>query len=172
MLGDLGVYTSFDQDHDPVFFSSLSIKLAMLPASMLRDYSTRASSTPSCFLRRTNLLGNLFLNKSLLELIFLLSFLIIIQAILPATMLGYYSMSASLTPSEFFIVVLIYWKSASYRLSLDLSSFGKATNRLAAKLIYFSFFFGPTCTLFDLSMASRLRHDPLGRCVYTSLGGL
>jgi hypothetical protein len=30
---------------------------------------------PSCFLCRTNLLGNLFLNKSLLNLIFLLYFL-------------------------------------------------------------------------------------------------
>jgi hypothetical protein len=55
-------------------------------------------------------------------------------AILPATMLGYYSMSASLILSEFFIVVSIYWKSTSYRSSLDLSSFGKTTNMLAAKL--------------------------------------
>jgi hypothetical protein len=38
-------------------------------------------------------------------------------------------MSASLMPSEFFIVVSIYWKPASYRSSLDLSSFGKTTNR-------------------------------------------
>jgi hypothetical protein len=50
-------------------------------------------------------------------------------------MLGYYSMSASLMPSEFFIVVSIYWKSASYRSSLDLSSFGKTTNWSAAKSI-------------------------------------
>jgi hypothetical protein len=33
----------------------------MLLASMLEDYSTSASSTPSCFLRRTDLLGNPFL---------------------------------------------------------------------------------------------------------------
>jgi hypothetical protein len=75
MLGDLGVSTlRFDQDHDPVFFS-LSIKSAMLPASMLGDYSTSASSTPSCFLRRTDLLGNLFLITSLLDLHFSSSFL-------------------------------------------------------------------------------------------------
>jgi hypothetical protein len=55
-------------------------------------------------------------------------------------MLGYYSMSASLTPSDFFIVVSIYWKSVFYRSSLDLSSFGKTTNRSAAKLTC-SFFF-------------------------------
>jgi hypothetical protein len=42
-------------------------------------------------------------------------------------------------PLNFFIIVLIYWKSASYRSSLDLSSFGKTTNRSAAKLICFFF---------------------------------
>jgi hypothetical protein len=68
-------------------------------------------------------------------------------------------MSASPMPLIFFIVVSIYWKSASYRSSLDLCSFDKTTNRSAAKLICFSFFFGPTCTLFDLSIALRLRHD-------------
>jgi hypothetical protein len=47
----------------------------MLPASMLGDYSTRVSPTPSCFLRRTVLLGNLFLIKSLLDLLFILYFL-------------------------------------------------------------------------------------------------
>jgi hypothetical protein len=37
-------------------------------------------------------------------------------------------------PLNFFIIISIYWKPASYRLSLDLSSFGMATNRSAAKL--------------------------------------
>jgi hypothetical protein len=37
-------------------------------------------------------------------------------------------------PLNFFIVISIYWKPASYRSSLDLSSFGKTTNRSAAKL--------------------------------------
>jgi hypothetical protein len=68
------LYTSFDQDHDSVFFSSLSIKPAMLPASMLGDYSTSASSTPSCFPRRTDLLGNPFLITSLLDHLSLLFF--------------------------------------------------------------------------------------------------
>jgi hypothetical protein len=70
------------------------------------DYSTSAYPTPSCFPRRTDLLGNLLLITSLLDLLFLLLLLllfwIIIPAILPATMLGYYFMSASLIPSEFF----------------------------------------------------------------------
>jgi hypothetical protein len=44
----------------------------MLPASMLEDYSTSASSTPYCFLHRIDLLGNLFLITSLLDLLFLL----------------------------------------------------------------------------------------------------
>jgi hypothetical protein len=42
-------------------------------------------------------------------------------------------------PLNFFIVILIYWKPTSYRLSLDLSSFGKTSNKSAAKL---------TCSLF------------------------
>jgi hypothetical protein len=112
----------------------------MLPASMLGDYSTSAPSTPSCFPRHTDLLGNPFLITSLLDLLFLLLLWIIIPAILPATMLGYYSMSASSMPSDFFLVVSIYWKSASYRSSLDLSSFDKTPNRSAAKL-FCSFFF-------------------------------
>jgi hypothetical protein len=66
------LYTSFDQDHDSVFFSFWRIKPAILPASMLGDYSTSASLTPSCFPRRTDLLGNLFLITSLLDLLFLL----------------------------------------------------------------------------------------------------
>jgi hypothetical protein len=73
----------------------------MLPASMLGDYSTSVSSMPSCFPHCTDLLGNPFLITLLLDLLFLL-FWIIIPAILPATMLGYYSMSASLMPYEFF----------------------------------------------------------------------
>jgi hypothetical protein len=41
----------------------------MLPASMLGGYSTSVSSMPSCFLRRTVLLGNPFLIMSLLDLL-------------------------------------------------------------------------------------------------------
>jgi hypothetical protein len=92
MLGDLGVST-LHLMKTMTQFSSLfwSIKPAMLPASMLGDYSTSASSTPPCFLCRTDLLGNPFPITSLLDLLFLLSFWIIIPAILLATMLGYYS---------------------------------------------------------------------------------
>jgi hypothetical protein len=119
MLGDLGVSTL------------RSIKtMTQLPASMLGDYSTSASLTPSCFLRGTDLLGNTFLITLLLDLLSLpFLFWIIIPVILPAKMLGYYSMSASLMPSEFFIVILIFWKPAFYRSSLDLSSFDKTSNR-------------------------------------------
>jgi hypothetical protein len=64
----------------------------MLPASMLGDYSASASSTPSCFPRRTDLLGNLFPITSLLDLhYFFLFFLDHHTGHLPATMLGYYS---------------------------------------------------------------------------------
>jgi hypothetical protein len=92
MLGDLGVSTL--RIKTMTQFSSLfwSIKPAMLSASMLGDYSTSVSSTPSCFPRRTDLLGNPFLTVSLLDLLFLpFLFWIITLAILPATMLGYYS---------------------------------------------------------------------------------
>jgi hypothetical protein len=61
-------------------------------------------------------------------------------------------------PLNFFIVISIYWKSASYRSSLDLSSFSETTNRSATKLTC-SFSVGPMCMLFDLSIALRLRHD-------------
>jgi hypothetical protein len=44
---------------------------------------------------------------------------------------------------------------------LDLSTIGKTTNRSAAKLTCSFFFFGPTCILFDLLIALRLRHDLL-----------
>jgi hypothetical protein len=114
----------------------------MLPASMLGDYSTSASSTPYCFPRRTDLLGNLFLITSLLDLIFLLFFFLDHHAGHPARHdARILLMSASSMPSEFFIVVSIYWKPASYRLSLDLSSFGKTTNRSAAETDLFLFLF-------------------------------
>jgi hypothetical protein len=99
MLGDLGVSTLHSiKTMTQFFFSFWSIKPAMLPASMLGNYYTSASSTPSCFPRRTDLLGNLFPITSLLDLLFLL-FWIIISAILPTMMLGNYSMSV--TTQEF-----------------------------------------------------------------------
>jgi hypothetical protein len=42
----------------------------MPPTSMLGDYSTSASSAPSCFPRRTDLFGNLFFITSLLDPLF------------------------------------------------------------------------------------------------------
>jgi hypothetical protein len=65
----------------------------MLSTSVLEDYSTSASLTPSCFPRCTDLMGNPFLITSLHDLLFLLFFFFwtIIPDILPAMMLGYYS---------------------------------------------------------------------------------
>jgi hypothetical protein len=74
----------------------------MLPALMLGDYSMRASLTPSCFLYRTDLLGNLFLITSLINLCLFLSLLDHHTGHPTHHMLGYYYMSASLMPSEFF----------------------------------------------------------------------
>jgi hypothetical protein len=102
MLGDLGVSTLHSIKTMTQFSSLFEHQTSHAPASMLGDYSTSVSSTPSCFPRRTDLLGNQFLITSLLDLLSLLFFLIIIPAILSAMMLGYYSMSASLMPSQFF----------------------------------------------------------------------
>jgi hypothetical protein len=76
MLGDLGVSTlCLIKTMTQFFISFWSIKPAMLSASMLGDYSKSASSAPSYFPRRTDLLGNPFLIMSLLDLLFLFSFL-------------------------------------------------------------------------------------------------
>jgi hypothetical protein len=93
MLGDLGVSTLCSiKTMTQVLFSFWSIKPATLSASMLGDYSTSASSTPSCFYRRIDLLGSPFFITSLLNLLSSsLLFWTIIPAILPSTMLGYYS---------------------------------------------------------------------------------
>jgi hypothetical protein len=117
------LYTSFDQGHVLVFLLFLSIKLAMLPASMLGDYSTSAPSMPSCFLRRTNLLGNTFLIMSLLGLLFLVFFFgSSYRPSCPPWFLDTTLWVHLWCPLNFWIIVSIYWKSASYRSSLDLSS--------------------------------------------------
>jgi hypothetical protein len=86
-------------------FSSLfwSIKPAMLSASMLGDYSTSGSSTPSCFHRRTDLLRNSFLITSLLDLLFF-SFSFLDHHTSHSTRhdAQILLMSASSMPSEFF----------------------------------------------------------------------
>jgi hypothetical protein len=75
----------------------------MLSASMLGDYSTSASSTPSCFPRRTDLLGKPFLITSLLDLIFFSSLLLDHHTGHPARHdARILLMSASSMPSEFF----------------------------------------------------------------------
>jgi hypothetical protein len=74
----------------------------MLSASMLGDYSTSASSTPSYFLRRTDLLGNLFLITSLLDLLFLFFFLDHHTGHPARHDAQILLMSASSMPSEFF----------------------------------------------------------------------
>jgi hypothetical protein len=140
MLGDLGVSTLRSIKTMTQFSSLLwSIKPAMLTTSMLEDYSTSASSTPSCFPHRTDLLRNQFLITSLLDLLFL--FWTIMPAILPATMLGYYSMSASLMPSKIF--------SSSFRSIRSLPPIGRhltslrstrlQTSRLPSRFVLLSF---------------------------------
>jgi hypothetical protein len=74
----------------------------MLSASMLGDYSTSASLTPSCFPRRTDLLGNLFLITPLLDLFFSSSFLNHHTGHLARHDAQILLMSASSMPSELF----------------------------------------------------------------------
>jgi hypothetical protein len=74
----------------------------MLPASMLGDYSTSASSMPPCFLRRTDLLGNSFLITSLLNLLYFLLFLDHHTGHPTRHDARILLMSASSMPSEFF----------------------------------------------------------------------
>jgi hypothetical protein len=74
----------------------------MLSTSMLGDYSTSASSTPSCFLRHTDLLGNMFLITSLLDLLFLFFFLEHHTGHPARHDAQLLLMSASSMPSEFF----------------------------------------------------------------------
>jgi hypothetical protein len=140
MLGDLGV-------------STLRLIKTMAQFSSLLDHQTshsicfnawgllyESSSTPSCFLRRTDLLGNPFLITSLLDLLFLLfSFLDHHAGHSIRHDARILFVSASSMPSNFFIIVSIYWKLASYRSSLDLSSFGKTSNRLDGKLTCYFF---------------------------------
>jgi hypothetical protein len=138
--GSRCLYTSFDQNHALIFLLLLSIK----PASCLLQCSGTTLRVrlrrPLVFLVITTWWETLFSSRQYSTYFLFFPFWIIIPAILPAMMLGYYSMSASLMPSNFFLVVSIYWKSTSYRSSLDLSSFGKTTNRSVAKSICFSFF--------------------------------
>jgi hypothetical protein len=105
-----------------------------------------ASSTPSCFLHRIDLLGNLFPITSLLDQLFLLLFLdhhTGHPARHDAQILLYeFIFDAQL---NFFIIVSIYWKPSSYRSSLDLPLFGKTSNRSAAKSICFFLFDRRAC---------------------------
>jgi hypothetical protein len=145
----------------------------MLPTSMLGDYSTSASSMPSCFPHRTDLLGNLFLITSLLDLRFLLFFFLDHHTDHPARHdARIILMSASTIPSEIFSSS---FRSTGSLLPIGCHStslwFGKTSNRSAAKLIC-SLLFGPTCMLFDLSIALQLRHDLSKVAAHTPRSGL
>jgi hypothetical protein len=75
----------------------------MLSASMLGDYSTSASSTPSCFPRRTDLMGNPFSHYVVTRPTFSSSsFLDHHTGHLARHDARILLMSASSTPSEFF----------------------------------------------------------------------
>ena len=58
-----------------------------------------------------------------------------------------------------FYVTSIYWKYTSCRSALDLGTLSNLHDRSA--LCWLNSFLGMSCMLFDLSIASRLRHDSL-----------
>ena len=66
-------------------------------------------------------------------------------------------------------VASIYWKSTSCRSALDLATLGKLHNRSA--LSWLNSFLGTSCMLFDLSIASRLRHVSLAVATPTHRSG-
>jgi hypothetical protein len=128
----------------------------MLPASMLGDYSTSASSTPYCFLHRTDLLGNLFLTTSLLDLPLLL-FL--------DHHTGHPTRHDARIPLYACIFDALRIFSSPFRSigsllpighhSTSLRSAIPKTSRLPSRFV----FFGLMCMLFDLPIALRLHHD-------------
>jgi hypothetical protein len=129
MLGDLGVSTLRSIKTITQFSSPWA---SNRPSCWLQCSGTTLwALTPSCFLHHNDLLGNLFPIMSSLDLHFPSS------SFLDARILLY---ECILDALWFFLVISIYWKSASYRSSLDLSSFGKTTNMSAAKFTC-SFFF-------------------------------
>jgi hypothetical protein len=143
MLGDLGVSTlrsikTMTQFSSLFWASNQPCYLLQCSGTTLRVCLRR----PLVFLVVPTCWETRFSSRRYSTYIFpLLLFWTIILAILPAMMLGYYSWVHLRCPLNFFIVVSIYWKPASYRSSLDLSSFGKTINRLATTLICFFFLF-------------------------------
>jgi hypothetical protein len=119
-----------------------------------------ASSMPSCFPRRIDLLENLFLITSLLDLFFLLFSFLDTHTGHPAhhdaRILLYQCISdALLIFSSSFRSIGSLLPIGDHSTSLHLARL--QTGRLLSLLVLFSF--GLTCMLFDLSIAPRLRHD-------------
>jgi hypothetical protein len=96
------LYTLFDQDHDSVFLLFLEHQTSHAACFNARGLLYECVFDALLFFSSYRPVGNQFLTTSLPDLLFLLLFWTIILPILPATMLGYYSMSASSMPSEFF----------------------------------------------------------------------
>jgi hypothetical protein len=88
-----------------------------------------------------------------------LLFWTIIPAILPAMMLKYYSRVHLRCPLKFF---LSSFRSIGSLLPIGRHSTSNSARLQTGRLLKLNcsfFFFGPTCMLFDLSIALRLRHD-------------
>jgi hypothetical protein len=133
MLEDLGVSTLRSIKTMTLFYSLFEHQISHAACFNARGLLYECALMPSCFPRRTGLLGNLLLITSLLDLRFLLFFGSSYRPSCPPRCSDTTLRVHLRRPLNFFIIVSIYWKSASYRLSLDLPSFGKTKNRLANK---------------------------------------
>jgi hypothetical protein len=137
MLGDLGVSTCrMIKTMIQFFFSFLEHQTSHVVCFNAQGLLYECVFNALLFPRRTDLLGNPFLITLLLDLLFLLSFFgPSYRPSCPPRCSNTTLWVHLWCPLNFFIVVSIYWMPASYRSSLDLSLFGKTTNRSAAKLI-------------------------------------
>jgi hypothetical protein len=144
MLGALGISTLRSiKTMTQFFFSFLEHQTSHAVCFNAWDYSTSVSSTPSFFLVVPTCWEIRFSSRrySIYYFFFFSSYLDHHTGHPARHDARILLMSASSMPSEFFIVVSIYWKPTFYRSSLDLSSFSKTLNRLIAKLICFFLFF-------------------------------
>jgi hypothetical protein len=95
------LYTSFDQDHDSVFFS-FEHQTSHAACFNARGLLYECVFDALLFSSSYRPVGKPVSHHVVTLSIFSSLFWIIIPDILPAMMLGYYSMSASSMPSEFF----------------------------------------------------------------------
>jgi hypothetical protein len=163
------LYTTFDQDHDLVFFSFLA---SNQPCCLLQYSGTTLRERLQCplvFFVMPTYWETCFTSSRYSTYFFSFFFGSSYRPSCPPRCSDTTLWVHPWRPLYFFIVVSIYWKSASYMSSLDLTAFSKTTNRLAAKMIC-SFLLNQ-CARYSTSWwLQDFVMTPSSRCAYTSLG--